>query len=77
MKSVEEIVEQALNLKPGTIKESDSMLTVKTWDSIGHLEVLTLLDIESGKLVGIRELVGATSVKAIKDVLRARGLLNN
>lgn len=76
MKSVEEITESALGLKPGSIKDEDSALTVSEWDSLGHLKVLTELDIEfDGKLAEIDALADATSIKEIKAILHAKGML--
>lgn len=78
MKSVEEIIERALKLKPGSIKDEDSAKTISEWDSLGHLKVLTELDIEfDGKLAEIGALAEAKSVKEIKEILRAKGMLGS
>lgn len=78
MKTIEGIIEHALELTPGSIKETDSVLTVEGWDSLGHLKILTELDTEfHGRLAEISELSEAKSVKAIKEILRAKGLLGS
>lgn len=76
MRVVEEIIERALELNPGSVKETDSMLSVDGWDSLGHLKILSELDIEfHGQLAEIEELSQAKSVKDLKDLLRSKGLL--
>lgn len=76
MKSVEAIIERALGLKPGSIKDDASAKTVTEWDSLGHLKVLTELDSEfDGKLAEIDALAEATSIKQIREILLAKGVL--
>lgn len=76
MKTVEEIIEHALGLEPGSVKESDNIETVSGWDSLAHLQVLIELDIEfDGKVAEIDQLGETKSVKEIKEILRTRGLL--
>lgn len=74
MKSIEEIVEEALELTPGSVKGEDSAKTIPEWDSLGHLKVLTQLDVAfDGKLAEIDALAVANSVKEIKEILCAKG----
>lgn len=76
MKSVEAIIERALGLKPGSITDDASAKTVTEWDSLGHLKVLTELDSEfDGKLAEIDALAEATSIKQIREILLAKGVL--
>lgn len=76
MKTIEEIIERALQLKPGSVEETDDRNTIDGWDSLGHLRILTELDTEfEGKLAEVDELSQVKSVKGIKEVLRSRGLL--
>jgi len=76
MKSIEAIIEGALGLKPGSIKEEDSAGTIGEWDSLGHLKVLTELDSEfDGKLAEIDALAEAKSIREIKSILHEKGIL--
>lgn len=76
MKSIERIVEEALDLAPGTVKEHDDRETLDGWDSLGHIKLLTHLDEElEGRAAEIQELAEAMSVRAIKQILTARGLV--
>lgn len=78
MKSVEEIIEKALGLKLGSVNHEDGAKTIANWDSLGHLMVLTALDSAfDGKLAEIDALAEATSVKQIKEILRAKGMLTS
>lgn len=78
MRTVEKIIEGALGLKAGSIKEEDGVKTISKWDSLGHLKILTELDIEfDGKLAEIDTLAEAKSVKDIKEILRAKGFLRS
>ena len=74
-KKLIETIETALELKKGTI-ESGNEDWYSLWDSLGHLSILVKLDeVLNGQCAKINELSRATSIKAIKKVLRTNNLL--
>ena len=73
-KELIETIEIALELKKGTI-ENGNEDWYSLWDSLGHLSILVKLDEAlNGKCAEINELSRATSITAIKEVLRTNNL---
>lgn len=75
--AVEEAIVQALGLPPGhRLKAEDSIGTLEGWDSLGHLNILIVLEKRFGKRVAqISELGKATSVGQIVSSLRSQGIV--
>ena len=72
-----EIIEEALDLKKGTIGSGDEDWH-SLWDSLGHLSILVKLDKAlGGKCSKINELSKATSITSIKKVLKANNLFKD
>jgi acyl carrier protein len=68
----------ATALDVGQVDEDSSAVNQPSWDSLGHLNVLTALDqATGGKAAEIEELAEATSVRAILDLLQRNGLLSD
>ena len=73
-KKLLEIIEEALELKKGTISSGDEEWH-SLWDSLGHLSILVKLDQElEGKCSKIKDLSKATSINLIKEVLKSNNL---
>ena len=71
-----EIVEEALEVPPGTIINEDNVDWAEKWDSLGHLSILIKLDKHlDGQASNISELSNAYRIDAISDILRANSLL--
>ena len=71
------IIEEALELKKGTISSGDDTWH-SLWDSLGHLSILIKLDqVLGGKCSKITELSKATSIDAIKEVLKSNNLFKD
>ena len=73
--TVMEIIEKALLLEPGILKEdSDSEKTVG-WDSLGQLSILVALDKHfEGKISSISEMAEANSVQKILTILKENSI---
>ena len=70
-KEVFQIIEEALELGEGKININSRPDNVSEWDSLGHLNILMLLDKKlDGKASNLAELAKATSVKKIITVLK-------
>ena len=73
--TVMEIIEKALLLEPGILKEdSDSENTVG-WDSLGQLSILVALDKHfEGKISSISEMAEANSLQKILTILKENSI---
>jgi len=76
-KKLLEIIEEALELKKGTISSGNEDWH-SLWDSLGHLSILVKLDQAlGGRCSKIKELSKATSIISIKKVLKANNLFKD
>ena len=76
-KELLDIIEEALELKQGTINSGDENW-YSLWDSLGHLSILIKLDQKlGGKCSKIQELSKATSINEIKKVLKSNNLFKD
>jgi len=76
-KELLEIIEEALELKKGTINSGDEDWH-SLWDSLGHLSILVKLDQAlGGKCSKINELSKATSINSIKEILKSNNLFKD
>ena len=76
-KGLIEIIEEALELKKGTICSGDEDWH-SLWDSLGHLSILVKLDQSlGGKCSKITEFSKATSINSIKEVLKSNNLFKD
>ena len=76
-KELLEIIEEALELKKGTINSGDEDWH-SLWDSLGHLSILVKLDQAlGGKCSKISDLSKATSINSIKKVLKSNNLFKD
>ena len=77
-KEVFQIIEEALELGQGKININSCPDNVSEWDSLGHLNILMLLDKKlDGKASNLTELAKAMSVKKIITVLKNNNFFNN
>jgi acyl carrier protein len=73
--TVMEIIEIALELKPGVLKENSSSEKMDEWDSLGQLSILVALDkYFKGQISGISEMAEADSVQKILTILKGNSL---
>ena len=72
------IIEEAIELEKGTININSNPNNVSEWDSLGHLNILMLLDKKlDGKASNFTELGRALSVKKIITFLKNNNFYNN
>jgi len=81
MKSKDEVIstiETALELEKGSLKIDTSMGSIEQWDSLGHLTILSSLDILFDGLIGpISNISEAQSVEEILKILIENKLVNS
>jgi acyl carrier protein len=71
-----EIMEKALNLSAGFLKENSSSETISDWDSLGQLSILVALDKKfEGKISSISEMADADSVPKILKILKENSII--
>lgn len=70
------VVEKALEMKPGSLKENIRAEEIASWDSLGQLSILVALDkLFEGKIASINEMAEADSMTKILNILRQKSLL--
>jgi len=73
--TVMEIIEKALELKPGILKEDSDSERMEDWDSLGQLSILVALDKHfKGKISSLSEIADANSVSKILTVLKKNSI---
>ena len=71
------LVEEALEVAPGTIAQGEESDWSEKWDSLGHLSILMKLDLHlDGRCSEIVELSTAYRIDEIASILRKEGLMN-
>ena len=74
--NVLEAITQVLELKNGELKKTSALGDFDSWDSLGHLDILSTLDrLFNGQLGSVNEMASADSVDKIIDALRANSLI--
>jgi acyl carrier protein len=70
------LIIKAINFPKKKYKNTSSLNSFEDWDSIGHLNIMLLLDQKlSGKAKNIKELADADTVEKIEKILRKKKLL--
>jgi len=70
------LIIKAINFPKKKYKNTSSLNNFEDWDSIGHLNIMLLLDQKlSGKAKNIKELADADTVEKIEKILRKKKLL--
>jgi acyl carrier protein len=73
--TVIEIIEKALELKPGTLGEDSDSERIEDWDSLGQLSILVALDKHfKGKISSLSEIAEANSVPKILTILKKNSI---
>ena len=74
--NVLEAITQVLKLKIGELQKTSALGDFDSWDSLGHLDILSTLDqLFDGQLGSVNEMASADSVDKIIDALRANSLI--
>ena len=69
------IIEEALELEAGIIKEDSDSEGIENWDSLGQLSILVALDKKfEGKISSISEIAEANSVQKIFSILKENSI---
>jgi acyl carrier protein len=70
------VIENALDIQPGTLTSSTCAEEVESWDSIGQLSILVALDeLYDGKIANISDMAEADSIAKIIEILRQHKML--
>ena len=74
--NVLETISQVLELESGVLQKTSAIGDFDSWDSLGHLGVLSALDnLFNGQLGSVKEMASADSVDKIIDALRTNSLI--
>jgi acyl carrier protein len=69
-----EIVAAVVGVDPGELTDEDGPATVGAWTSRKQIELLVTLEEFYGLDLSQQEILGAPTIGALREVLRARGL---
>jgi acyl carrier protein len=73
--AVIEIIEKALRLDTGIVKESSSSENIDSWDSLGQLSILVAMDkYFDGRISNVPEMAEANSVSKILNILKENSI---
>jgi acyl carrier protein len=73
--AVIEIIEKALRLDTGIVKESSSSEDIDSWDSLGQLSILVAMDkYFDGRISSVPEMAEANSVLKILNILKENSI---
>ena len=66
-----------LGREPNTLSLDDTPESVESWDSLGHLSIIGVVDEELGVSVADQEMRDFKSIRELVDRLRARNALED
>ena len=70
------VIEDALDLKAGSVNVNDGVNTLEEWDSLGFLSILSALEKKFGnKVSAIDDLGRVRSVREIIDIFKREGII--
>ena len=69
-----ELIAGTLGIRTSEISEASAMTTVRKWDSLRHIMLMTELETTYGIELTDKEMTEATSVEIIRQILRQRGV---
>jgi len=70
------VIEEALEMKSGSLGKSMHAEEIDGWDSLGHLSILAALDeLFDGKIANITDMAEADSIPKILNILKEYSLL--
>lgn len=74
--AVLEVIQKALGSDVALITTESSVWNINEWDSLGHLGILTALDVFfGGKVAAIKDMAKADSVRKILQLLKNNSLI--
>jgi acyl carrier protein len=66
------LLETALNEPPGTITKTTELKSLGSWDSVGILSVMALVDSSVGVVLAPEQLAKSTTAGDLLDLIRDR-----
>ena len=72
--TLHEIVARALRVPAASISDESSPETLRRWDSLNHLELMTEIEEAYGVQFSTADMVRVRSVRQIRDLLREKGI---
>ncbi len=69
-----EVVARALRVPAASVSDESSPATLRRWDSLHHLELMTEIEEAYGVQFSTADMVRARSVRQIRDLLREKGI---
>jgi acyl carrier protein len=70
-----DVIAHALRVPVSSVTEESSPETLRRWDSLHHLDVMTAVEEAYGVRFSTAEILRATSVGQLRRLLREKGLV--
>jgi len=67
------LMSDVLNISEDSISDDLTMKEIDTWDSLKHMDMIVSIEKEFDIQLTFDEIVQMQSVRAIKDILQAKG----
>jgi len=75
MAMLHDVIAHALRVPVSSVTEESSPETLRRWDSLHHLDVMTAVEEAYGVRFSTAEILRATSVGQLRRLLREKGLV--
>ncbi len=72
--TLHEVVARALRVPAASVSDESSPETLRRWDSLNHLELMTEIEEAYGVQFSTADMVRVRSVRQIRDLLREKGI---
>lgn len=72
--ALHQVIARALNVAAGVVADDTSPETLRRWDSLRHLDLMTAVEDAYGVRFSTGEILRATSVAEIRRLLKEKGV---
>lgn len=74
MRKVEDVFVSSIGVDPSMVKDDLEYGTIKEWDSVAHMALVSALEEEYGVMLDTDDIIDMSSVGKAKDILRKYGV---
>lgn len=74
MEKLKKVMADIFKMQEGQITDEQAMHNTAAWDSLKHIELIVAIEESFGLKLTVDEIVSMVSMKAIKDVLKNKGV---
>lgn len=74
MEKLKKVMADIFKMQEGQITDEQAIHNTAAWDSLKHIELIVAIEESFGLKLTVDEIVSMVSMKAIKDVLKNKGV---